>query len=170
MFASDLKTMLDMCNFSTFNFSVVPLPAFLFGNVFDLFPIFFSWRTFVIENNFSDLFKAFSMSLLSFQTKLVSSVFNYQQYSVFSGWFIHSKESLGLGKWGRKKSGQSVSQFSRCHVQLCDPVNWSTPGLPVHHQLPEFTQTHVHWVESWGQRSTIFCGYKAENQTHRLPY
>ena len=29
---------------------------------------------------------------------------------------------------------------------LCDPVNRSTPGLPVHHQLPEFTQTHVHWV------------------------
>ena len=29
---------------------------------------------------------------------------------------------------------------------LCDPVDCSTPGLPVHHQLPEFTQTHVHWV------------------------
>ena len=29
---------------------------------------------------------------------------------------------------------------------LCDPMNDSTPGLPVHHQLPEFTQTHVHWV------------------------
>ena len=27
---------------------------------------------------------------------------------------------------------------------LCDPMNGSTPGLPVHHQLPEFTQTHVH--------------------------
>ena len=27
---------------------------------------------------------------------------------------------------------------------LCAPVNRSTPGLPVHHQLPEFTQTHVH--------------------------
>ena len=27
---------------------------------------------------------------------------------------------------------------------LCDPVNRGTPGLPVHHQLPEFTQTHVH--------------------------
>ena len=26
---------------------------------------------------------------------------------------------------------------------LCDPMNHSTPGLPVHHQLPEFTQTHV---------------------------
>ena len=29
---------------------------------------------------------------------------------------------------------------------LCDPMNCSTPGLPVHHQLPEFTQTYVHWV------------------------
>ena len=29
---------------------------------------------------------------------------------------------------------------------LCDPMDFSTPGLPVHHQLLEFTQTHVHWV------------------------
>ena len=32
------------------------------------------------------------------------------------------------------------------HVRLCDPMNRSTPGLPVHHQLPESTQTHVHRV------------------------
>ena len=31
-------------------------------------------------------------------------------------------------------------------VRLCDPMNHSTPGLPVHHHLPEFTQTHVHQV------------------------
>ena len=31
-------------------------------------------------------------------------------------------------------------------VRLCNPMNCSTPGLPVHHQLPEFTQTHAHWV------------------------
>ena len=29
---------------------------------------------------------------------------------------------------------------------LWDPMDCSTPGLPVHHQLPEFTQTHVHWI------------------------
>ena len=29
---------------------------------------------------------------------------------------------------------------------LCNPMNRSMPGLPVHHHLPEFTQTHVHWV------------------------
>ena len=38
-------------------------------------------------------------------------------------------------------------QFSRSVVStLCNPMNRSTPGLPVHHQLPEFTQTHVHRV------------------------
>ena len=31
-------------------------------------------------------------------------------------------------------------------LTLCDPMNCSTPGLPVHHQLPEFTQIHVHQV------------------------
>ena len=31
-------------------------------------------------------------------------------------------------------------------LTLCDPMDCSTPGLPVHHQLLEFTQTHVHWV------------------------
>ena len=36
----------------------------------------------------------------------------------------------------------SVQSLS--HVRFCDPTDCSTPGLPVHHQLPEFTQTHVH--------------------------
>ena len=30
---------------------------------------------------------------------------------------------------------------------LCDPMDCSMPGLPAHHQLPKFTQTHVHWVD-----------------------
>ena len=43
---------------------------------------------------------------------------------------------------------QCSVQFSQSlsRVRLCDPMNHSTPGLPVHHQLPEFTQTHVHQV------------------------
>ena len=41
---------------------------------------------------------------------------------------------------------QSVSSVAQSCPTLCDPMNRSTPGLPVHHQLPEFTQTHVHRV------------------------
>ena len=45
----------------------------------------------------------------------------------------------------------SVQLLSR--VWLCDPMNRSTPGLPVHHQLPESTQTHVHRVSDGIQPS-----------------
>ena len=38
------------------------------------------------------------------------------------------------------------SSVTQLCLPLCDPVNRSMPGLPVHHQLPEFTQTHVHRV------------------------
>ena len=43
----------------------------------------------------------------------------------------------------------SIFQFSsvaQSCTTVCDPMNCSIPGLPVHHQLPESTQTHVHWV------------------------
>ena len=42
-------------------------------------------------------------------------------------------------------SVQFISVAQSCPT-LWDPMNRSTPGLPVHHQLPEFIQTHVHWV------------------------
>ena len=42
-------------------------------------------------------------------------------------------------------SAQFSSVALSC-LTLCDPVNHSMPGLPAHQQLPEFTQTHLHWV------------------------
>ena len=39
-----------------------------------------------------------------------------------------------------------LSSVSQPCPTLCEPMNHSTPGLPVHHQLSEFTLTHVHWV------------------------
>ena len=38
------------------------------------------------------------------------------------------------------------SSLAQSCLTLCDPINCSTPGLPVHHQLLGFTQAHVHWV------------------------
>ena len=38
------------------------------------------------------------------------------------------------------------SSVTQSCLTLCSPMDCSTPGLPVHQQLPEFTQTHVHWV------------------------
>ena len=50
---------------------------------------------------------------------------------------------------GQIITGLSSVQFSsvtHSHLTLCDPMNRSTPGLPVHHKLPGFTQTHVNRV------------------------
>ena len=49
-------------------------------------------------------------------------------------------------------SVQFISVTQLCPT-LCNPMNCSTPGLPVHHQLLEFTQTHVHWVSDTIQPS-----------------
>ena len=38
------------------------------------------------------------------------------------------------------------SSIAQLCPTLCDPMNHSTPGLPVHHQLPKFTQTHIHRI------------------------
>ena len=58
-----------------------------------------------------------------------------------------------FSQWRRKCDSFALTcysvQFSsvtQSCLTPCDPMECSTPGLPVHHQLPEFTQTHVHWV------------------------
>ena len=57
------------------------------------------------------------------------------------------KVGLKLNIQKTKIMASGSTQFSSVAQScptLCDPMNRSTPGLPVHHQLPEFTQTHVH--------------------------
>ena len=54
-----------------------------------------------------------------------------------------AKSWTRLSDWTELNCCCSVTKL--CPI-LCDPVDCSTPGLPVLHYLPEFTQTHVHWV------------------------
>ena len=48
---------------------------------------------------------------------------------------------------------QSVSSVAQSCPTLCNPMDCSTPGFPIHHQLPELTQTHVHWAGDAIQQS-----------------
>ena len=66
-------------------------------------------------------------------------------------WRIDSKQA----QWSSHEHGWGLQSFSlwvqfssvtQSYLTLCDPMDCSTPGFPVHHQPPEFTQTHVHWV------------------------
>ena len=46
----------------------------------------------------------------------------------------------------RAWSAPQFSSVSQSCLTLCNPMRHSTPGLPVHHQLPEYTQTYVYWI------------------------
>ena len=62
----------------------------------------------------------------------------------------HWNQQIHLPSWEEtcrhRFSSVQFSSVTQSCLTLCDPMNCSTPGLPVHHQLPEFTQTYVHWV------------------------
>ena len=100
--------------------------------------------------------KTFIVSLLFLVTK-VCTLGNY-----FCGWNARQKNTLEelsdvvLESTHRRQCYTTFSNYGKLSVQfssvaqscqtLCDPMDSSTPGFPVHHQLPESTQTHVHWV------------------------
>ena len=60
------------------------------------------------------------------------------QLTDFLFFFVYEKQ--------RNNLGIQFSSVAQSCLTLCNPMNHSTPGLPVHHQLPEFTQTHIHRV------------------------
>ena len=57
---------------------------------------------------------------------------------------IRQKVSVLFQK--KDEESDQIRSVTQLCLTLCDPMNRSTPGLPVHHQLPEFTQIHVHQV------------------------
>ena len=69
----------------------------------------------------------------------------WPKYWSFSFNIRPSNENPGLSPSFQFSSVQFSSVAQSCPT-LCDPMNRSKPGLPVHHQLPEFTQIHVHRV------------------------
>ena len=67
-----------------------------------------------------------------------------QEKSQINNITLHLKQ---LEKEEMKNPRVQFSSVTQSYLTLCDPVNHSMPGLPVHHQLLEFTQTHVHRVQ-----------------------
>jgi len=68
-------------------------------------------------------------------------------FSIFIGVYLMCNAVFNFrctAKWIRFIYIYQFNSVAQSCPTLCDPMNHSTPGLPVHHQLPEFTQTHVH--------------------------
>ena len=62
-------------------------------------------------------------------------------------------------------SSVQFSSVAQSCPTLCNPIDCSTPGFPVHHQLPEFTQTHVHWVSDAIQPSHPLIPFSSHLQS-----
>ena len=61
-------------------------------------------------------------------------------------WLDGITDSMNMSLSELQDDAATAAKSLQLCPTLCDPMNRSTPGLPVHHQLPEFTQTHVHRV------------------------
>ena len=59
---------------------------------------------------------------------------------------LTSSDVFGISAYSLRTISVQFSSVAQSCPTLCDPMNRSTPGLPVHHQLPEFAQTHIHRV------------------------
>ena len=75
-------------------------------------------------------------------------------------WLIFLLNVHGL-TWGGSQQTEAatldqIRSVTQSCPTLCDPMNSNTPGLPVHHELPEFTQTHLHRVRD-ASRHLILC-------------
>ena len=81
------------------------------------------------------------------QNHVASLDLNFQaQWVVIKSVFMQGRDTeKNTLTWISVWRNQIRSVAQSCPT-LCEPMNHSTPGLPVHHQLPEFTQTHVHRV------------------------
>ena len=72
-------------------------------------------------------------------------------HSSILAWNVpQTKEPHGLQSMGLQRFGHELWNHFCCFCSvmsyICDPMDCNTPGLPVLHQLPEFVQTHVHWI------------------------
>ena len=86
-----------------------------------------------------------TIALISHTSKVMLKT-RLQQYMNYELANVEDGFRKGRGTRDQIANIRSV-QFSRSFMSdSLDPMNCSTPGLPVHHQLPEFTQTHVHQV------------------------
>ena len=90
-----------------------------------------------------DLIKCFHLSFGMIISFLFFNLFIYLILFIYIHTHIYiCKFETDLHFWNVSHLVQFSSVTKSC-LTLCDPMNCSTPGLPVHHQLPEFTQTHV---------------------------
>ena len=81
-----------------------------------------------------------------YQVHVLSGTAGIRSKYMEAAWLHKTDASVAISWNSLNKLSVQFSSVTQSRVTLCDPMNRSTPGLPVHHKLLEFTQTHVHRV------------------------
>ena len=76
----------------------------------------------------------------------VATMVNKRVQNSVLGCSLKNDRMISVHFQGKPFSSVQFSSVTQSCLTLCNPMNRSMPGLAVHHQLPESTQTHVHWV------------------------
>ena len=105
-----------------------------------------------INGHYWETFEILRLNFLKIKLDDNSSNISRTEWNAYFDWHFEASRCYQESKIAslqnrilRFSSVQFSSVTQSCPI-LCDPMNHSTPGLPVHHQLLEFTQTHVHQV------------------------
>ena len=91
-------------------------------------------------------FKASSIGLYCLSPHKILSINRMMVIMIWHGCQIQSGDHFSPLISYLQFSSVQFSLVAQLCPTLCDPMNCSTPGFPVHHQLPELTQTHIHRV------------------------
>ena len=107
----------------------------------------FSWYPSprIVGNSIFLVMRTFNTWCCNFQIYIIIN-FRHHAVHYIPQELSYNWKSVPLTTFTHFTHPQPLSSVSQLCPTLCDPMNRSTPGLPVHHQLPEFTQTHAHWV------------------------
>ena len=90
------------------------------------------------------------------QSNLEKEEWNWRNTTCLaSDYTTKSQSSRQYGTGTKTEIWTQFSSVTQSCPTLCEPMDCSTPGLPVHHQLPELTQTHVHWVSDASISSSV---------------
>ena len=109
-------------------------------------PVSFVWTLVAFVVHFFGLFLTSSECHDIFQEETDSWIHGFSTLYFFPYILWLLRTQLASYESMQNPFPQLLSSVTQLCLILCDPMNHSTPGLPVHHQLPEFTQTHVHRI------------------------
>ena len=90
--------------------------------------------------------KSLHESNLTVVESFISSLYCFNEHISWPLFLREACLTFGLDQIPTVDTPCIISSVHHSCLTLCNPMDCSTPGLPVHHQLPELTQTHVRWV------------------------